>query len=100
MRISRVHVDVELIVGEEISLDKPQGHYLKHVLRLKSGAALLLFNGREAADYKATLVFDGKKVNARIDQEIPLYTESRLDSEIIQGLGRADHMDWMIQKTT
>ena len=100
MRISRVHVDARLVVGEEISLDKSQGHYLKHVLRLKSGAALLLFNGREAVDYKATLVFDGKNVNARIDQAIPLYTESRLDSEIIQGLGRADHVDWMIQKTT
>ena len=100
MRISRVHVDLELVVGEEISLDKPQGHYLKHVLRLKSGAALLLFNGRKAIDYHATLDFNGKKVNARIDRAIPLHTESRLDSEIIQGLGRADHMDWMVQKTT
>jgi 16S rRNA (uracil1498-N3)-methyltransferase len=100
MRISRVHTAAELVVGEEISLDKPQGHYLKHVLRLQSGAALLLFNGREAIDYHATLVFDGKKVNARIETATPLSTESRLNSEIIQGLGRTDHMDWMIQKTT
>ena len=100
MRISRVYVGTELVVGEEIALDKPQGHYLKHVLRLKSGAALLLFNGREAIDYQATLVFDGKKVTVRIEAATPLHTESRLDGEIIQGLGRADHMDWMIQKTT
>jgi 16S rRNA (uracil1498-N3)-methyltransferase len=83
-----------------ISLDKFQSHYLKHVLRLKSGAALLLFNGREAVDYQARLILDGKKVSARIDAATPLHNESRLDSEIIQGLGRADHMDWMIQKTT
>jgi len=100
VRISRVHVNAELVVGDEIALDKPQGHYLKHVLRLKSGAALLLFNGREAIDYKATLDFEGKKVIARIDQATSLHTESKLDSEIIQGLGRADHVDWMIQKTT
>ena len=100
MRISRVFVDTELVVGEEIALDKPRGHYLKHVLRLKSGAALLLFNGREAIDYHATLVFDGQKMTTRIESAIPLNTESRLGSEIIQGLGRADHMDWMIQKTT
>ncbi len=100
MRISRVYTGAELVVGEEISLDKFQSHYLKHVLRLKSGAALLLFNGREAVDYHARLVFDGKKVNARIDAATPLNNESGLDSEIIQGLGRADHMDWMIQKTT
>jgi 16S rRNA (uracil1498-N3)-methyltransferase len=100
MRISRVYVGTELVVGEKIVLDKPRGHYLKHVLRLKSGAALLLFNGREAIDYHATLVFDGKKVTVRIESATLLHTESRLDSEIIQGLGRADHMDWMIQKTT
>jgi 16S rRNA (uracil1498-N3)-methyltransferase len=100
VRISRVHVDARLVVGEEISLDKPRGHYLKHVLRLKSGAALLLFNGREAIDYHATLDFDDKKVSARINQAIPLHTESSLSSEIVQGLGRADHVDWMIQKTT
>ena len=100
MRISRVYTDAELVVGEEISLDKFQSHYLKHVLRLKSGAALVLFNGREAIDYQARLVFDGKKVSARIDAATPLNNESGLDSEIIQGLGRADHMDWMIQKTT
>lgn len=100
MRIPRVYINAELIVGEEISLDMPQGHYLKHVLRLKSGAAMLLFNGRTAIDYHATLVLDGKKVNARIDQATPLHTESSLNTEVIQGLGRADHMDWMIQKTT
>ena len=43
MRISRVHTGAELVVGEEISLGKFQRHYLKRVLRLKSGAALLLF---------------------------------------------------------
>jgi 16S rRNA (uracil1498-N3)-methyltransferase len=100
VRISRVHVDARLVVGEEISLDKSQGHYLKHVLRLKSGAALLLFNGREAVDYKATLVLDDKQAKARIDAAIPLQTESSLDCQVIQGLGRNDHMDWMIQKTT
>jgi 16S rRNA (uracil1498-N3)-methyltransferase len=100
MRISRVHTGAELVVGEEISLDKFQSHYLKHVLRLKSGAALLLFNGREAVDYHASLVFEGKRVSARIDTATPLNNESGLDSEIMQGLGRADHMDWIIQKTT
>jgi 16S rRNA (uracil1498-N3)-methyltransferase len=100
MRISRVHIDTELVVGEEISLDKFQSHYLKHVLRLKSGAALILFNGREAVDYHAVLVFEGRKVNARINAASLLNNESRLNCEIIQGLGRADHMDWVIQKTT
>lgn len=100
VRISRVHIGARLVVGEEVSLDKPQSHYLKHVLRLNTGAALLLFNGLEPIDYHARLVLDGKKAFARIDAMISLDNESSLESEIVQGLARADHMDWTIQKTT
>ena len=100
MRISRVYTVARLVVGEEVSLDKSQSHYLKHVLRLKSGAALQLFNGRDAIDYHARLYIDGKTAIARIDDMTVLDNESRLETEIIQGLARADHMDWMLQKTT
>ena len=100
MRIPRVHVENELAVGADIALAPAQTHYLKHVLRLKPGAALLLFNGTEARDYRALLVADGKKLGAHIEAAITVNTESPLSCEIIQGLGRGDHMDWMIQKTT
>ena len=100
MRIPRVHVDNELEAGAEIALAEAQSHYLKHVLRLKPGAALLLFDGTEAKDYQAVLLIEGKKLRARIETAIPVSTESSLGCEIIQGLGRADHMDWTIQKTT
>jgi 16S rRNA (uracil1498-N3)-methyltransferase len=100
MRIARVHVEEELEVGAEIALAQAQSHYLKHVLRLKAGAALLLFNGRQAIDYQAVLIADGKKLGARIDSATAVATESDLACEVIQGLGRADHTDWMIQKTS
>ncbi len=100
MRITRVHVEEELEVGAEIALAQAQSHYLKHVLRLKPGAALILFNGRQAFDYQAVLVANGKKLTARIESSTAVATESDLACEIIQGLGRADHIDWMIQKTT
>ena len=100
MRISRVYTGAELVVGEEIPLDRFQSHYLKHVLRLKSGAALLLFNGREACDYEASLVVDGKQVSATIHSAKPTNRESGFESELLQGLGRADHIDWTLQKTT
>ena len=77
MRISRAYTGARLVVGEEVSLDKSQSHYLMHVLRLKSGAALLLFNGRDAIDYHARLVLDGKKAIAHIgpvgDRDLPFY---------------------------
>ena len=100
MRRVRVHVDAELAAGTDIALPQAQSHYLKHVLRLKPGAALCLFNGREASDYPAELIGDGKQLAAGVHSKQSVTTESALHSEIIQGLGRADHMDWMIQKTT
>jgi 16S rRNA (uracil1498-N3)-methyltransferase len=100
MRITRVHVDIELSVGAEIVLPEPQTHYLKHVLRLKPGAALLLFDGKQPSDFHAALTVNGKKLGATIESVTAIETESSLPVELIQGLGRSDHMDWMIQKTT
>ena len=67
MRKVRVHVDAELAVGAEIALPQAQSHYLKHVLRLQPGAALVLFNGSEAHEYSAVLVADGKQLVAQIE---------------------------------
>jgi 16S rRNA (uracil1498-N3)-methyltransferase len=100
MRITRVHVEDELEVGAEIVLAQAQTHYLKHVLRLKPGAALVLFDGRQAIDFYSVLTATGKKLGARIESATAVETESNLVVGLIQGLGRADHMDWMIQKTT
>ncbi len=100
MRQARVYIGADLVEGDEIWLDKTRGHYLKNVLRLKPGAAFFLFNGRSAKAFEAQLLVDGKRVGARIGPARPCATESPLDSEILQGLARADHIDWSIQKTT
>lgn len=100
MRIPRVYIDAELASGRVIELDRSRGHYLKNVLRLHPGAAFFLFNGREAVDYGARLAVDGKKLSAEIGDAQALATESSLDIEIVSGLGRADHTDWMVQKAT
>ena len=100
MRTTRVYIDAELACGRVIELERAQGHYLKNVLRLKPGAAFFLFDGRAPVDYEATLVADGKRLRAEIGAAHGLDTESSLESEIISGLGRSDHTDWMIQKTT
>ena len=100
MRTTRVFIDASLASGQVIELERSRAHYLKNVLRLKPGAAFFLFDGREPIDYAATLLADGKDFSAEIGEAHPLNTESSLDSEIIAGLGRADHTDWMIQKTT
>src|SRR5258708_32940902 len=46
-RSPRLHVDQPLQAGAAVTLEKPQGHYLTHVLRLQPDDPVLLFNGRD-----------------------------------------------------
>ena len=100
MRLSRIFVELALDPGAQIHLDSDACHYLKKVLRLKNGATVALFNGEDHCDYEALITFEGKRAIAMIQNRLAGNTESTLSTEIIQGLSRSDHMDWMIQKCT
>ena len=56
---ARLFVEHPLEAGASVGLDSGQAHYLKHVLRLKSGAPLTLFNGRDG-EWRATIDGLGK----------------------------------------
>ena len=100
MRLSRVYVAESLTVGSSIALNTAASHYIRNVLRLKHGAAIALFNGKNHIDYQCLLEFSGKQTIAMVQSEIESNTESSLDSEIILGLSRSDHLDLAIQKCT
>ena len=50
----RLFVDAALATGVAIALDRDQSNYLGNVLRLKSGDAVLVFNGRDG-EWQATV---------------------------------------------
>jgi 16S rRNA (uracil1498-N3)-methyltransferase len=100
MRLSRIFVGQALDEGANIRLDADACHYIRNVLRLKPGAIIALFNGQDSYDYESQLSYEGKQAIATIQSRITSNTESALSTEIIQGLSRSDHMDWMIQKCT
>ncbi len=100
MRIPRVHVDQPLAIGAEVELGADRSHYLGHVLRLKTGVPVRLFNGADGMDYPATLEAAGKCLRARVESVVTAAAESPLHSQLIQGLAKADHVDWTLQKTT
>jgi 16S rRNA (uracil1498-N3)-methyltransferase len=45
--VTRLYSDAALGDGAAVALDEAQTHYLRHVLRLSSGARIALFNGRD-----------------------------------------------------
>lgn len=100
MRLSRIYIDQSLAVGSKVILNKNVSHYIRHVLRLKAATTVALFNGVDDCDYESRLEFDGRQTNAVVIASQSYTFESPVDSEIIQGLSRSDHIDLSIQKCT
>jgi 16S rRNA (uracil1498-N3)-methyltransferase len=59
-RTPRLYTGAPLKGGTEIALDRDQANYLRNVLRLKQGDAVLLFNGKDG-EWQATLTASGRK---------------------------------------
>jgi len=62
-RTPRIYLDYPLAGGVGVPLGRDQANYLRNVLRLKHGDAVLLFNGRDG-EWRATLAGTGKKAIA------------------------------------
>ena len=59
-RTPRLFVEDPLADGADVALGRDQASYLANVLRLKAGANVLVFNGRDG-EWRATLAAAGKK---------------------------------------
>src|SRR5580658_10261793 len=95
-RSPRLFVAAPLSAGAEVPLDRAQGHYLTTVLRLKSGAGVLVFNGRDgewsaalAVQKRAAMVVVGTKTR---EQTVPADLHY-----LFSPLKRA-RLDYMVQK--
>lgn len=98
MRVPRIHTPQMLNMGQMLELEPAASKHLLTVLRLKAGAALILFNG------------DGREFNARLEGatrnhasvsigvQRPARTESPLHITLTQGISRGERMDYTLQK--
>lgn len=59
-KMQRLYVEDDLVAGQSIEPAQQAVHYLLNVLRMKEGAEVLLFNGRDG-EWKASLMQQGKK---------------------------------------
>ncbi|HVT56037.1 MAG TPA: 16S rRNA (uracil(1498)-N(3))-methyltransferase [Xanthobacteraceae bacterium] len=64
-RTPRLYVSADLGAGVAVSPSDSAAHYLRHVLRLQSGAKLLVFNGRDG-EWEAELALASKR-GARLE---------------------------------
>jgi 16S rRNA (uracil1498-N3)-methyltransferase len=98
-RVPRLYVETRL-EGPDIALPSKQAHYLRHVLRLRSGNNVVVFNGRgnECLAEIETLTRDGAKL--RITSTTAPIPEPELNLTLLQGIAKADAMDLIVQKAT
>lgn len=98
MRIPRFYLPAPLAVGATVALDDNAFNHAVRVLRLKPGAALILFDGKGGA-FAATLVAVGKRdARARVTQALAGAVESPLRVVLAQGISRGEKMDYTLQR--
>ena len=100
MRITRCHIESELVAGQTLALPESAATHLIRVLRLGVGDAVILFNG-DGCDYSARISSLGKRT-AEVDVEtrVEVARESPLQVTLAQALARGEKMDWVLQKAT
>jgi 16S rRNA (uracil1498-N3)-methyltransferase len=100
MRLTRVHVDGPLTCGKRITLEGKAASHITRVLRLRVGAALILFDGN-GGEYEASIdQAHGGTVTVAIGEHHAIERESPLSLTLAQGVSRGERMDLVVQKAT
>jgi 16S rRNA (uracil1498-N3)-methyltransferase len=96
-RSPRLYVDSPLGAGANVALDAAQSHYLHNVLRLKSGDAVLVFNGRDG-EWRASIADAGKrKLTLDVEEQTRPQT-SALDLHYLFAPLKHARLDYLTQK--
>ncbi len=99
-RSIRAYLPVSLHKNAEIELDPRNIHHFHTVLRLKQNDQVIIFNGKEQLEAKATITLLNKKNGSLlINEVISVTSESPLHTCLWQAVSRSDRMDFAIQKS-
>src|SRR5215813_14132097 len=96
-RSPRLYVEAPLGSGQALGLEPAQANYLRNVLRLKAGAPVLVFNGRDG-EWRAMLTDSGKRALAlEIGEQTRAQTRP-LDLDYLFAPLKHERLDYMVQK--
>ncbi len=97
--VARLFVGETLAAGAEILLDADRAHYLRNVLRLKSGDAIALFNGRDG-EWRARIASFGRR-DARLTVATPSRPQRAApDLWLAFAPIKRQRVDWLVEKAT
>lgn len=98
MRIPRLFIDLALTSGETISLPRVQAHHISHVLRMRCGDAIRLFNDSGYEFDSRVIELAKKAARIEIGASRQVENESPLKISLCLAIARSQHMDISIQK--
>jgi 16S rRNA (uracil1498-N3)-methyltransferase len=99
MPLPRIHCDLRLGPGAQFALAPEAAQHVGKALRLKTGDAITVFDGR-GGEYDAAIQrIDKDRVDVKVGAWRDVDNEPSLRVGLIQGLPEADKMDWIIQKS-
>jgi 16S rRNA (uracil1498-N3)-methyltransferase len=93
----RLYVDAPLSAQARVMLDPAQAHYLRNVLRLKDGADVLVFNGRDG-EWRAGLDMSNRKSIALIAGERVRSQPPPFNLHYLFAPLKHARLDYMVQK--
>ena len=98
MRISRIFISHALKEGSLLEVHGETSHYIKSVLRLRKGWALILFNGEGYECPSKIESFGRDSTWLRLGTPEEVHRESPLHVHLVLGISRGERMDFAIQK--
>jgi 16S rRNA (uracil1498-N3)-methyltransferase len=98
MRVPRLHLDRPLAAGTDVALDEPARHHVHAVLRLRPGAAVVVFDGLGTAFGGTLLATDRQGARVRLVERLSDDRESPIRVTLGLGVSRGERMDFAVQK--
>lgn len=100
MRVPRIYLNQPLAANQDVILDGRSAHYLAAVLRMKTGMAIVAFDG-SGLEYAGVLAeLDKKSGRVALTAAVDPGTESPLSTLLGIGISRGERMDYVVQKST
>jgi 16S rRNA (uracil1498-N3)-methyltransferase len=96
-RTPRLYVAGTLSPGTGLTIDRPQAHYLCHVLRLKRGDRVLVFNGKDG-EWRASLAETERRATTLTVEERTRAQTAPGDLHYLFAPLKHERLDYMVQK--
>ena len=98
MHVPRFYLPLTLVEGEILGLGEQSAHHVTHVLRLRPGASVKVFDG-QGDEHEAILrEVQRNKVTIQVGKAVACIPEPPFAITLAQGIPRSDRMDLILQK--